>query len=207
MPPRFIYFDLGNVLLRFSHEKMAQQGAELCGCPPELVMQAVFGNGMYVRVETGTISLEEFYESFCRVTQTQPDPVRLAWALNDIFGVVEETQPFLRFLAKNEIPRGILSNTGVSHWTHCVETFPFLLEFIPENHILSYEVGARKPDREIYEAAFETAKRVLPDLQPAEVLFIDDLERNVEGARQFGFDSFCLDDPQRLTQELAQRGF
>jgi hypothetical protein len=31
MPPRFIYFDMGNVLLHFSHERQAEQVAQVAG--------------------------------------------------------------------------------------------------------------------------------------------------------------------------------
>ena len=37
MPPKFIYFDLGNVLLRFDHELACRQMAAVAGTTPELV--------------------------------------------------------------------------------------------------------------------------------------------------------------------------
>ena len=38
----FIYFDMGNVLLTFSHELAAKQTAELCGIPEKLAWQILF---------------------------------------------------------------------------------------------------------------------------------------------------------------------
>ena len=40
--PAFFYFDLGNVLLSFSHDRMCQQMAEVAGVSADLVRHALF---------------------------------------------------------------------------------------------------------------------------------------------------------------------
>ena len=45
-------------------------------------------------------------------------------------------------------------------------------------------VGMRKPDAEIYELTLER----LGDASPAECLFVDDVEVNIEAARELGLD-------------------
>jgi lambda repressor-like predicted transcriptional regulator len=40
--PKFIYFDLGNVLLFFDHQRATRKIAELTGLAPELVWQKRF---------------------------------------------------------------------------------------------------------------------------------------------------------------------
>ncbi|MDR0610685.1 MAG: HAD family phosphatase [Planctomycetaceae bacterium] len=203
---RFIFFDLGNVLLRFSIKRLARQGAELTGCTEDEILHAVFDNEMERKFECGEISEHEFYESFCNAIGKRPEPRQLANALNDIFEVVEEMQPFLAKLAAVKFPCGILSNTGLGHWNHCIEKYPFLLQYFPKNHVLSFRVGVMKPDRKIYETALETARQNIPDIKPSEILFIDDLEPNVTGAKTFGFDSFQFVSEQQLAEELAKRG-
>ena len=37
MPPKILYFDLGKVLVEFSHERMCKQMAEVAGTTPEAV--------------------------------------------------------------------------------------------------------------------------------------------------------------------------
>jgi FMN phosphatase YigB (HAD superfamily) len=203
---RFIFFDLGNVLLRFSRKRLACQGAELLGCTEDEVFHAVFDNDMERKLECGEISEYEFYESFCNTIGKRPDPDQLANALNDIFEVVDEMQPFLEKLAATKFPRGILSNTGPGHWNYCIEKYSFLLQYFPQNHVLSFRVGAMKPDRKIYEAALETARQNISDIKSSEILFIDDLEPNVIGARTFGFDSFQFVSEKQLAEDLAKRG-
>ncbi len=207
MPTRFIFFDLGNVLLRFSTEKLARQAATVSGCDEETVLQAVYGDGMLRKVECGQIAEEEFYETFCRRIGKQPDPASLASALNDIFWVLEETQPLVARLVEENFPRGLLSNIGVTHWKYCTQKFPFILECFPTNHVLSYEVGAMKPEREIYQAAFEMAEKVVLGIQPGEIFFIDDMERNVEGAKKFGLDAVQYVSEAQLAEEIQRRGF
>lgn len=206
MQTRFVFFDLGNVLLRFSLEKMGRQGAELTGCTPEAILDAVFGDGMYRRVECGYISEEEFYEEFRRKTGTNPDPIRLSEALSDIFTVVDETQLLVHRLASEGFPRGVLSNTGTVHWNYCCREFPFLLNCFPKNHVLSFRVGAMKPDRAIYEAAWNTAKQDVPDIEPGEILFIDDVEKNVAGAGDYGLDAVQFVSKEQLAEAIESRG-
>ncbi|MDR2345997.1 MAG: HAD family phosphatase [Planctomycetaceae bacterium] len=203
---RFIFFDLGNVLLRFSIQRLARQGAALTGCTEAEVLHAVFSNGMEQKLECGEISEQEFYESFCNVIGKRFEPQQLANVLNDIFEVVEEVQPFLAKLTAIDFPRGILSNTGPGHWNHCIGKYPFLLQDFPKNHVLSFRAGVMKPDQKIYETALETVRQNIPDIKPKEILFIDDLEPNVAGAKEFGFDSFQFISEQQLVKELMLRG-
>ncbi len=205
MSIRFVFFDLGNVLVRFSVDRLALQGAELTGRTKEDVLDAVFGSGLERKVETGEATEEEFYEHFCNQLGVRPDREAVSWAMNDIFDEVEGTQPITQKLAELDFPRGILSNTGPGHWNHCCTFFSFLLERFPVNHVLSYEVGAMKPDRRIYEAAFETAKKAIPDIQPNEILFIDDLEPNIHAAREFGFDGIQYVSAAQFSDDFAVR--
>jgi putative hydrolase of the HAD superfamily len=61
--------------------------------------------------------------------------------------------------------------------------FDELCDFI----IYSHEVGMSKPDPRIYALTCERLGR-----QPAEVIFVDDREPNVEGARQAGMHSILF---------------
>lgn len=206
MTTRFVFFDLGNVLLRFSVEQLGRQGAELLGIPAEDVIGAVYGDGMMQKIECDGISDDEFYELFCEKVGKRPPKDSLATALNDIFSVLDETQCFVRHFAQNEFPRGILSNVGTAHWNFCTKTFPFLLDYFPENHVLSYRVGAMKPSSKIYGAALQTARNQIPDIQPEEILFIDDLPANVLGAQEFGLDAVPFINADQLGKELERRG-
>jgi len=64
----------------------------------------------------------------------------------------------------------------------------------------SAEVKCMKPQKEMYEHFFERF-----GLKPEECFFIDDLERNIQGAKACGMDGYCFadGDRERLKIRLA----
>ena len=87
---RFIFFDMGNVLLNFDHQVAWQQMARLCEVDPDMVRKTVFEDPMQLRYERGELSSQEFYESFCQQLQVQPDYDLLMKAASDIFQPAHE---------------------------------------------------------------------------------------------------------------------
>lgn len=191
---RFIFFDLGNVLVKFSIARLLEQGAALTGCEIDTVRSGLFADGISARYECGDITEDEYCSHFVHTTGIDVDRERLENALCDIFTLNESIIPALEELRAREVPLGILSNTGPGHWRHCQREFPKIFESIPSNYILSYEVGTMKPDRKIYAAAMKTAAKVIPGIAPGEVMFFDDLAANVEAAREFGFAAVIYTD-------------
>ena len=74
---------------------------------------------------------------------------------------------------------GCLSNTNALQWLRRISRWPVSALFT--ERLLSFELGAVKPDREIFELAI--ARLALP---PWAVLLLDDNPLNVEGARSAG---------------------
>jgi putative hydrolase of the HAD superfamily len=59
-------------------------------------------------------------------------------------------------------------------------------------------VGLRKPDAEIYELTLER----LGGVAPGSCLFIDDIERNCEAARELGISAIHYRDPRQATEAI-----
>ena len=75
-------------------------------------------------------------------------------------------------------------------------------ELRPFRHlVLSHEVGVRKPKREI----FVHAQR-LAGCAPHELVFIDDLPANVEGAVACGWRGIVYTGVEELRRQLATLG-
>src|SRR6476646_4114063 len=87
MPPQFLYFDMGNVLLRFSHERQAEQMARVCGVSADRVWQILYAEktGLHWAYERGDFSREQFYARFCNLVECRADIDALHAASNDIF--------------------------------------------------------------------------------------------------------------------------
>jgi len=203
--PSFLYFDLGNVLLSFCHERRRQQLGAAAGVPPEAVKQALFdaaaGQSVLWQFERGDLDEAAVYEHFCRTCGVRPDPAALWDAGCDIFGVIAESAALVQRLARAGNRLGILSNTNPRDWGFISRgQYPFLAEHF-EHAVLSYEVGAMKPEAAIFEAAVKRA-----GVSAAEVFFVDDMPENVEGARAAGLDAVLFTSAADLERELRQRG-
>jgi putative hydrolase of the HAD superfamily len=210
MSLRFIFFDLGNVLFRFSIDVMLKQSTAILGCTNAELRQFLYGDGIADKLETGVMTEVEFFEVICERFGVCPNRVELSNALNDIFTEIVEIRPFLEHLVAINFPRGILSNTSSGHWNHVSSKFSYLTRLIPDNHVLSFKVGSMKPNRAIFEYAMTTAQKALKnenELKANEILFIDDLKQNIEGASNFGFDTIQFLNWQHVNDELKKRNF
>jgi putative hydrolase of the HAD superfamily len=206
MATRFVFFDLGNVLVKFDVRRLIRQVAELVDRDIEQVAESIFGNDLHRDLECGRIDLVDYYEGFCRRVDARPDFDRLLHAVNDMFWANDSIVPVLETLARQSFPRGILSNTGPSHWEHCSGTFDYIQAHLPKHHILSYEIGAMKPDAAIYDAAERVAAGAVPGIRREEIFFTDDREDNIEGAQAAGFDAVLYRRTDELVEQLARRG-
>ncbi len=92
-----------------------------------------------------------------------------------------------------------LSNTNPIHFAMVKEAYPLLRQF--HDFVLSYEVGAAKPEAKIYREAIVRAR-----CNPEECFFIDDLAVNVEAAREHGMDAVQFLSAEQLDRELRFRG-
>jgi putative hydrolase of the HAD superfamily len=204
MAIRFIYFDLGNVLLSFSHERMCQQMAAVAQAEPETVRRALFeaaeGRPLQWRFEAGEFDTSGAYEHFCRVIGRRPDQATLYAAASDIFEELPESVALVRRLAAAGHRMGLLSNTNPVDWEFVSRKFRFLGECF-EHSALSYEARAMKPDPAVFEYAVRRAEA------PAhEVFFTDDREENVAGAIAAGLDAVLFTSAEQIAGELRRRG-
>ena len=199
--PRFIFFDLGNVLLYFSYHRATRQMAEVAGISAERVWEIIFGSDLELRYERGDISTEQFYDEFCQSAGVQPDCAALLEAGADIFELNVSMAPLIASLKGVGYRLGILSNTQESHWNLIRDGRYGLIRYSFESHVLSYQVGALKPEPQIYAAAIEQA-----GVAADEIFFIDDRPENVAGARAAGLDAVRFVSARQLADDLRSRG-
>ncbi len=199
MTPKFIYFDLGKVLVDFSFERMCRQMGAVAGIDPQQV-HAVLAAGLQADYETGKLDSRAAHEVFCRQTGTRPDYEAFSLACNDIFTLIDSMLPVVAQLYNAGHRLGILSNTCDGHWNYCLRRFTMLRDFFSV-YALSFEIGATKPDAAIFCKAAELA-----GCRPEEIFYTDDLPGHVAGARSVGFDAVVYTSTAELVKELGQRG-
>lgn len=199
MPPKFIYFDLGKVLVDFSVERMCRQIGEVAGVDAGRVAEVVFDGKLQEQSETGQLSDREFYEAFCQRTDTRPDFDALRRAGSDIFELNPTMLPIVAQLLRTGCRLGVLSNTCQSHWEHCRDRYHVIGEAF-EVHALSYRIKAAKPSAEIFQAAAELA-----GVAPKDIFFTDDTAGHVAAAQAAGFDAVQFTSAPQIATELYKR--
>jgi len=197
---RFIYFDLGNVLVRFDHQLAARKMAAVARVSAEQVWDVVYESQLAYRYERGEISSAEFHRAFCEGTASNPPFAALYHAAGDMFEPIPGMSGLVRQLRQDDQRLGILSNTCAAHWDYCLENFPWLSEAF-RVHTLSFRVRHMKPEPEIYQAAVKLA-----ETPPEKIFFTDDRPENIAGALEAGLDAVLFESVRQIQSELARRG-
>jgi glucose-1-phosphatase len=202
MRPQFIYFDMGNVVLNFSHERMAQQMARVAGIEPAAAAHILFTDkvGLEWVYERGELTRDQFYARFCQAAGSRPNIDELDAAANDIFEIKVPTLGPIGRLAAAGYRLGIASNTTYSHWTYCLGRFRALRKAFSV-YAMSYELEAMKPDIAFYQGAARLAQT-----PPEGIFFVDDRPENVAGAQAAGWDAVVYESASQLSEELRKRG-
>ena len=194
-----ILFDLGKVIVDFDFQAMFQQ---LCGCTamPADEFEKVFTDPEWaLQYERGLITTRQFYEHLCGSGGLEMEFPEFCRTWSSIFA--EEllvSDSLLRHL-KQRYPLILVSNTNEAHVDHIRRNFSILDYF--DKTIFSFEVGAMKPDRRIYECAIEAAGK-----PPQALFFTDDRPENIDGARRLGIRAHQFSSEAALVAELQDAG-
>jgi len=197
---RALLFDMGNVLIHFSHERMYRQLGELVGRDGADVERWLHESGLFDGYETGLVTTDELRIELGHLAGRPIDATALDRAASDIFWLNEPMEPVIDRLATSGLPLVLVSNTCETHFRWGSNRFRLLRHFT--RRVLSYEVGACKPAPAIFEAASRAA-----DVPPAACFFTDDTPGHVEAARLLGFDAVVFQNAPQIVAELNARGF
>jgi FMN phosphatase YigB (HAD superfamily) len=199
MPVRTLLIDLGNVLLFFSHARMCAQIAAVCQAPVGELEQILFKEQLQRRFERGELSEVEFRQVLESALGRPLDAEALRTAASDIFTLNEPMVPLLDRWKHAGYRLVLLSNTCVTHYEWVRRHFDVLNRF--DHCVLSYRVGAAKPEDAIYEAALEVI-----ECPPADCFYTDDIPEYVERGRAFGLHAEVFRDVPTLRRQLEQLG-
>ena len=186
---RNIVFDMGMVLL--DHDPLLpcirhagyEHAQELC--------DAIFWHQEWGRMIDGGVMDEQGYVPYAQARLADPQLKRLVpeilsdWYLDALYpksgmGAVQ------RELLERGFRLYILSNAGFSF-----HKFSYKIKHIDRFSGIMVSAGERlmKPDPAIYRRLCDRFS-----LEASQCLFIDDLPRNIEGARSAGLNGYCFQD-------------
>lgn len=199
--PRFLYFDVGNVLLQFDRHRVVRQIAEVARVPAERVWTILYQSEFFARYERGAATTRECYEFFCEQSGSRPDYARFLLAASDVFEINVAVVPIVAHLKAAGHRLGILSNTNDAHWSLIASGRYTLFQRYFERFALSYQLGMLKPEADMFLAAAELA-----GVPAAEIFFVDDQPDNVASARRVGLDAVPFTGAAQLARDLRVRG-
>ncbi len=199
---RAIIWDWGGVLQRTEDPAPRHQLAAELGLTWEELERAVFKSAIWQQASLGHIGSEEAWASI--VTSLGLPPSQVDSFVERFFAgdqIDQRLVRLIRHLRAQGLRMGLLSNAipplagrrgPMARWGR---------EDLFDAQVLSYQVGALKPDPRMYAA-------ILAALQvpPAEALFIDDAPANVQGAKAAGMKALQFTGQEALLRDLAAYG-
>jgi putative hydrolase of the HAD superfamily len=172
-----VLFDLGGVLVRLGG---IEEFGTLVGTSCEEEIWRIWLRSSAVRrYERGLCTREEFARSAVEEFGIELTPEAflerfLSWPKGLFAGAAT-----LVGSVREDVHRAVLSNTNEMHWREQRDST--VIQQLFESHFPSHLLGLVKPDAAIYEHVVEVLQC------PAhEILFLDDNQINVEGARAVG---------------------
>ena len=184
---RNIIFDMGNVLLEYNPNISLDYYCEN-EKDKQIIYQELFKGPEWIMGDEGKITNGQRYESVKkRVPERLHKTLKLIvenWdmCMKKVPGAAE----FLKLVQEKGYHTYILSNACNRFYHYFPKQFD-LKTF--DGVVVSSDVKMIKPYPEIYEYILKTY-----ELNPAQTLFIDDMEANVEAARGAGMKGFVFKD-------------
>ena len=186
---RCIVFDFGNVIALFDHMVACQRLASLSRPPRDHhdVYERIFKTSLEEDYDCGRLSTAAFVERLRRDLQLEASDEIIARAWCDIF----TPNPAIEEVILREKRRGtrlvLASNTNELHYQWFSRVFDRVLELFDED-VLSFRVGARKPDVRFFEACIRASGRTVD-----QIIYIDDRRDYVAAGRALGMQAFVYD--------------
>jgi 2-haloacid dehalogenase len=195
MPPVFI-FDLGKVLVDFDYTIAAQKIAARSAKAPADLHAFLGSSPLLVEYESGRLTRQDFYHAVSDTIGFRGDLAEFGSFFADIFSEMPETIALHAELRRRGFKTFIFSNTNDLAIEHVRRNFPFFAGF--DGYIFSYEVGAMKPEPEIYAAMEKMCGR-----SGADLIYLDDRAENIAAGTARGWRAILHESPAKTRQALA----
>lgn len=143
------------------------------------------------KFESGQTSAEAFAQEMINSLELQTDTVSFidhfrAWPVAPFAG----TREWLIDISKS-YHTAMLSNTNELHWRRMKDEMG--LGDVMTDYFLSHKLGLVKPDKEIFEEVASLLK-----VAPADIVFFDDNQKNVEAAIASGMQAIQVQGAEQL---------
>lgn len=197
-----VVFDIGNVFVRWSPETVVERvfGAAVNSAENAARARSIFGSSAWIDVNCGLLTMKSAIAELSRQNNlTAADADALMFHITDHLDALPGTEALAhrlksagyRIFALTDNVHEIVAYLKARH------SFWPLFEGVAN----SAEIGVMKPDPGIYQ-------RLLDDygLYAADCIFMDDILRNVEGAKSIGMSAFVFENARQAEGALRASG-
>jgi 2-haloacid dehalogenase len=195
-----VVFDVGNVLIEWDPEHLYR----------DLIPNDEERASFLTEVCSMEWNLQQdlgrtWQDAIDQLSAEHPDKTDLITAYSNrwhdmVPGEISGTVGLLEELKQAEIPLFAITNFSSEKFTEAQTRFPFLKTSF-RDIVVSAEERLLKPDVRIYEVLFSRNQ-----LDPSRCVFIDDSQKNVDGARQAGMHALHFTSPTKLRSDLSGMG-
>jgi putative hydrolase of the HAD superfamily len=185
-----VVFDMDGVLCEYRVERRLALLASWSGRSPDAIHDAIWGSGFEDEAERGVTSADDYLKGFGE---------RMGYPLSEAQWVEARKVAMEPDGADRSV--GMFTNNPWLLKRHIAEVFPAVPEVFGARAIFSAELGKAKPDPEAYR---RLADRL--EVAPEEILFFDDDEPLVMGARAAGLSAYRVGGVAAVRAALAAHG-
>ncbi|ORO75119.1 HAD family phosphatase [Streptococcus oralis] len=180
-----IILDMGNVLLEWDKDKILQ-GVSDTKKDYLILDKTIFQSGLWERLDLGTMSREELVLKVVSMIGStyQKKVEEVIWNWPSYIDIYREVFPVLSELKKKGDRIFVLSNTSKVFYDLLDEQLSPLKELL-DGFVLSCDIKAIKPDLAMFKEILDKYQ-----LDPANCIFLDDIEDNTSAAEKLGIKAY-----------------
>jgi len=194
-----VIFDLGKVLVDFDYTIAAQKIAARSASAPADLHAFLGSSPLLVQYESGQLSRQAFYNAVRQAIGFAGSLTEFGSYFADIFTAMPGTIALHAELRRHGFKTYIFSNTNDLAIEHVRRNFPFFANF--DGYIYSYEVGALKPQPEIY-----TAMEAMTGRRGLDLVYLDDRAENIAVGAARGWQAILHESPAQSRAALVAAG-
>ena len=176
-----IMLDMGNVLLEWNKDKILQGVSELK--KDYLILdKTIFQSGLWEKLDLGTMTRQELVLKVVSMIGStyQKKVEEVIWNWPSYIDIYTKVFPVLSELKKKGHRIFVLSNTSKVFYDLLKEQLSPLKELL-DGFVLSCDIKAIKPDLAMFKEILDKYQ-----LDPANCVFLDDIEDNTKAAEKLG---------------------
>lgn len=193
-----IVFDLGKVLVDYNYSPaIGKLNRIQPGLGDSFSKLYTEDYELHRKFEKGEIHTEAFLDIMLERANHKLTGKQFCKLFSDVFTINQQVVDLLPVLKKN-YKLVLLSNTSIMHKKYGWGNYEFLKNF--SKLVLSFEVGACKPEKKIYQAVEE-----FTEVSSDKHLYIDDIKEYVNAAKKIGWDGILFKNYDDLINEFKAR--